>query len=83
MSSLRLMILTIFRNSGIAAEVLTVPANSIGKMLYTSKLNFQIEELFAWTLVVIVLSLVIEQGLLTLLSRVSAAYNTRGGTGDG
>ncbi|MBE6932705.1 MAG: ABC transporter permease subunit [Ruminococcaceae bacterium] len=69
--------------AGIAAEVLTVPANSIGKMLYTSKLNFQIEELFAWTLVVIVLSLVIEQGLLSLLGRVSAAYNTRGGTGDG
>lgn len=69
--------------AGIAAEVLTVPANSIGKMLYTSKLNFQIEELFAWTLVVIVLSLVIEQGLLTLLGKVSAAYNTRGGTGDG
>jgi len=34
-------------------------------------------------LVVIVLSLVIEQGLLSLLGRVSAAYNTRGGTGDG
>jgi len=69
--------------AGIAAEVLTVPANSIGKMLYTSKLNFEIEELFAWTLAVIVLSLVIEQGFLTLLGRVSAAYNTGGGKRDG
>ena len=69
--------------AGIAAEVLTVPANSIGKMLYTSKLNFQIEELFAWTLVVIVLSLAIEQGLLSLLGRVGKAYNAEGGGQNG
>ena len=69
--------------AGIAAEVLTVPADSIGKMLYTSKLNFEIEELFAWTLAVIVLSLAIEQGLLSLLGRVGKAYNTGGGGQNG
>ena len=65
--------------AGIAAEVLTVPANSIGKMLYTSKLNWEVEELFAWTLLVIVLSLAIEQGILALLGRAGKAYNARGG----
>ncbi len=68
--------------AGIAAEVLTVTPNSIGKQLYITKLNFEMEELFAWTLVVIGLSLAIEQGLLALLGRVGAAYNT-GGSKDG
>lgn len=65
--------------AGIAAEVLTVPANSIGKMLYTSKLNLEVEELFAWTAVVILLSLVIERGLLALLGKAGAAWNAKGG----
>ena len=65
--------------AGIAAEVLTVPAKSIGKMLYTSKLNLEVEELFAWTAVVIPLSLIIERGLLALLGRAGAAWNAKGG----
>ena len=65
--------------AGVAAEVLTVPAQSIGRMLYTTKLNLEVEELFAWTAVVVVLSLIIEQGLLSLLSAAGSAYNARGG----
>lgn len=65
--------------AGIAAEVLTVPARSIGKMLYTSKLNLEVEELFAWTAVVILLSLIIERGLMALLGRAGARYNAKGG----
>ena len=65
--------------AGVAAEVLTVPAKSIGRMLYTSKLNLEVEELFAWTAVVVVLSLIIEQGLLSLLSAAGSAYNAKGG----
>jgi len=63
--------------AGIAAEVLTVPARSIGKMLYTSKLNWEVEALFAWTVVVIFLSLAIEWGLLALLARVGMAYHEK------
>lgn len=69
--------------AGIAAEVLTVPANSIGKMLYTSKLNLEVEELFAWTAVVIILSLLIERGLLSLIAKAGAGYNVKGGTQHG
>ena len=65
--------------AGVAAEVLTVPAQSIGRMLYTTKQNLEVEELFAWTAVVVVLSLIIEQGLLSLLSAAGSAYNARGG----
>lgn len=67
--------------AGIAAEVLTVPTASIGKMLYTTKLNLEVEELFAWTLVVVLLSLTIEHGLLSLLGRAGSAYNAKGGGG--
>ena len=56
--------------AGIAAEVLTVPHRSIGKMIYESKLYLETTELFAWTLTVVVLSLVIERLLLRLISGV-------------
>ena len=47
--------------AGIAAEVLSTPDHSIGKELYYSKTYLETPNLFAWTLVVIVLSLIIEK----------------------
>lgn len=47
--------------AGVAAEVLTVPRLSIGRYLYESKLYLETVDLFAWTVVVILLSLVIEK----------------------
>ena len=58
--------------AGVAAEVLTVPARSIGRRLYESKLNLETADLFAWTLTVILCSLIIEKLLsagLGLLAR--------------
>ena len=55
--------------AGIAAEVLTVPRNSIGRMISESKLYLLTEELFAWTLAVVVLSLLLQKGMLYLLKR--------------
>lgn len=55
--------------AGIAAEVLTVPMVSIGKMIAESKLYLLTPELFAWTLTVIVLSLVLQKIMLRLLNR--------------
>ena len=56
--------------AGIAAEVLTVPALSIGKNIYEAKLYLETSELFAWTLTVILLSLMIEKLLLRLVGRI-------------
>ena len=56
--------------AGIAAEVLTVPPLSIGKNIFEAKLYLETTELFAWTLTVIVLSLVIERILLRLVGRI-------------
>ena len=53
--------------AGIAAEVLTVPKASIGRMISDSKLYLMTEELFAWTLAVIVLSLLLQKVMLFVL----------------
>lgn len=53
--------------AGIAAEVLTVPKMSIGRMISESKLYLLTPELFAWTLTVIILSLLLQGIMLRLL----------------
>lgn len=53
--------------AGIAAEVLTVPKRSIGRMISESKLYLLTEELFAWTLAVIVFSLLLQKLMQRLL----------------
>lgn len=56
--------------AGIAAEVLTVPHSSIGRMIYDAKLYLETTELFAWTLAVILLSVLLERLLLRLVDRL-------------
>ena len=53
--------------AGIAAEVLTVPKSSIGRMIADSKLYLMTEDLFAWTLLVVVLSLLLQKLMLALV----------------
>ncbi len=47
--------------SGIAAEVLCLPRNSIGTGLYYSKIYLETPSLFAWTAVVVTLSFILEK----------------------
>ena len=53
--------------SGVAAEVLCLPRPSIGTQIYNAKLYLEVPDLFAWTVVVVALSLVLEQLLRALL----------------
>ena len=53
--------------AGIAAEVLTVPKASIGRMISEAKLYLLTEELFAWTLAVVLLSLLLQKLMLRLI----------------
>lgn len=53
--------------AGIAAEVLVVPTLSIGRQLYVSKLYLETTDLFAWTLAVVLLSLLLEGIMLFLM----------------
>lgn len=59
--------------AGIAAEVLCTPRNSIGKELYSAKIYLETPDVFAWTLVVIVLSFVIEKLLVYLIRKAVRA----------
>ncbi len=64
--------------AGVAAEVLTVPAVSIGKMLYESKLYWETQDLFAWTVVVIICSLIIEKVLIAAIAALGRKYSAGG-----
>lgn len=56
--------------SGVAAEVISMPKQSIGTELYYSKIYIETVDLFAWTLVVIILSMVIELFFVKLIKRL-------------
>lgn len=53
--------------SGVAAEIIGVPSHSIGERLYMSKIFLNTESLFAWTLVIILLSFLFEKIFLYIL----------------
>lgn len=58
--------------SGIAAEVICTPANSIGKQLYSAKAYLETPEVFAWTVTVVLLSVLLERVLLYAVKRRKA-----------
>lgn len=66
--------------AGVAAEVLTMPQRSIGRMIFESKLYLETCSLFAWTLTVIMLSLALERLLLRLLGPAGEKGGQRRGT---
>ncbi len=55
--------------SGIAAEVIAQPAFSVGKYLNDSKVYMETADLFAWTLTVILLSMLLEKALKVIARR--------------
>ena len=63
--------------AGIAAEVIGIPKNSIGEMLYYAKLYFDSKDLFAWTLIIVVLSVCIEKLFLLLLKAIFAGLEKK------
>lgn len=56
--------------AGIAAEIIGVPNGSIGKMLYTAKIYLDTDDLLAWTVIIVAISVVAEKVFLAGLSRV-------------
>lgn len=59
--------------SGVAAEVIGLPAGSIGEKLYMAKIYLSSSELFAWTTVIILISAVFEKIILMIISKVQRA----------
>jgi NitT/TauT family transport system permease protein len=56
--------------AGIAAEVIGLPQGSIGEQLYQAKIYLDTPDMFAWTLVIIIMSVWFEKVFLVLLDRV-------------
>ena len=56
--------------SGVAAEVIGLPSFSIGEQLYTSKIYLETANLFAWTLVIITVTALLERLFLLLMNHL-------------
>jgi NitT/TauT family transport system permease protein len=56
--------------SGVAAEIIALPLRSIGYQLYEAKLRIETLDLFAWTLLVILLSMALEWLLVRGMRRI-------------
>ncbi len=53
--------------AGVAAEVIGIPDGSLGERLYEAKIYLDMPELFAWTAVIVAVSMVMERLVLFLL----------------
>lgn len=62
--------------AGIAAEVLCQPKYSIGNGIYEGKIFLETEKIYAWTVMVVLISALIEWGALSLL-RKSQKYTEK------
>ena len=65
--------------AGIAAEVLCTPQNSIGIELRNSQVYLETVDLFAWTIIVIILSLVLEKVLVGIFDFIFKKLMVKGG----
>ncbi len=61
--------------AGIAAEIISLPLKSIGKELYHSKIYLETRDLFAWSAMVIAMSMVLEKILAFLLNKINKSNN--------
>ena len=59
--------------SGIAAEVIGLPERSIGAQLYEAKLYLMTPELFAWTAVIVIVSVITEKLVMRLIRWIGGA----------
>ncbi len=57
--------------AGIAGEVIAIPAGAIGTQLYNAKIYLETTDLFAWTIVIIILSMMLEYLITRTINRLS------------
>lgn len=62
--------------AGISAEVLSTPKYAIGTELYFSKTYLETPTLFAWSAVIIILSIIIEKLFVWILSLLGKRFST-------
>ena len=64
--------------AGVAAEVIGLPAHTIGEHLYDAKVYLQTPDLFAWTIVIVALSLVFEFAFKRILHTATKRWRPEG-----
>ena len=55
------LLLVASRSLGVAAEIIGMPKGSVGQMLYMSKIYLDTDDLLAWTVIIVVLSVIFEK----------------------
>ena len=63
--------------SGIAAEVIGLPNKTIGIQLYNAKVTLETVDLFAWTITIVILSVIMEKLIMVLVKRFNSKQNLR------
>ena len=53
--------------AGVAAEIIGMPKGSVGQMLYMSKIYLDTDDLLAWTVIIVVLSVIFEKLIVLAL----------------
>jgi NitT/TauT family transport system permease protein len=63
--------------AGIAAEVIATPQRAVGTEIYNSRLGLETADLFAWSIIVILMSVLLERLMEKALYRVSPLESER------
>ena len=56
--------------AGVAAEIIGTPKGSIGKQLYLAKIYLDTDDLLAWTVIIVVISVLFEKLFVFLLKKL-------------
>ncbi len=59
--------------SGVAAELIAIPDGSLGEMLYNAKVYYAMADLFAWTVVIVAVSVAFEKLFVFALKKLFGA----------
>ena len=60
--------------AGIAAEVIGIPDGSIGEMLFNAKVYLNTADLFAWTVIIVIISICFEKAFMWILRKAYDRY---------
>ena len=60
--------------AGVAAEVIGIPDGSIGEMLFNAKIYLNTADLFAWTVIIVIISVCFEKAFMWILRKLYDGY---------
>ena len=60
--------------AGVAAEVIGIPDGSIGEMLFNAKIYLNTADLFAWTVIIVIISVCFEKAFMWILGKLYDGY---------